>query len=269
MYVVLYCLPGYKATAAARAAPPSPTRVCDVSMFNLGKATAATWAPLSNPSSVCDVLVLTECDDVWNMDPLGRSTEEDTSHGKEVLSGDLVHLIQRPCYQRRGPQQDLPRGSMFHTSSHSVRTKTSHTARIGPHGDLTIVKKRKLEWYGHVWRPSGLAKNTWQGTMRGGRRSGSQQKRCEDNINEWTGLEFLNSQRAVENRKRWRELVAKSSVMPQRSVRVTGKWSEVKKKMQCGNFPSSSPSSNCLGIFHVRDQKHAVQDYLLLFIYTR
>ena len=41
-------------------------------------------------------------------------------------------------------------------------------------------------------------------------------KRWEDNIREWTGLEFGKSQRAVENREKWRKLVAKSSVVPQR-----------------------------------------------------
>ena len=41
-----------------------------------------------------------------------------------------------------------------------------------------------------------------------------------DNIREWTGLEFDKSQRAVENRKKWRELVAKSSVVPQRPLRL-------------------------------------------------
>ena len=35
----------------------------------------------------------------------------------------------------------------------------------------------------------------------------------EDNIREWTGLEFGKSQRAVENREEWRKLVAKSSVV--------------------------------------------------------
>ena len=35
-----------------------------------------------------------------------------------------------------------------------------------------------------------------------------------DNIREWTGLEFAKSQRAVENREKWRKLVAKSSVVP-------------------------------------------------------
>ena len=37
--------------------------------------------------------------------------------------------------------------------------------------------------------------------------------RWEDNIREWTGLEFGKSQRAVENREKWRNLVAKSSVV--------------------------------------------------------
>ena len=72
---------------------------------------------------------------------------------------------------------------------------------IGPHEDLTIVKRRKLHWYGHVSRPSGLAKTILQGTVKGGRRQGRQKKRWEDNIREWTGLEFGKSQRAVENRK--------------------------------------------------------------------
>ena len=42
--------------------------------------------------------------------------------------------------------------------------------------------------------------------MKGGRRQGRQRKRWEDNIREWTGLEFAKSQRAVENREKWRKL---------------------------------------------------------------
>ena len=36
-----------------------------------------------------------------------------------------------------------------------------------------------------------------------------------NNNNNHTGLEFSRSQRAVENREKWRKLVAKSSVVPQ------------------------------------------------------
>ena len=73
----------------------------------------------------------------------------------------------------------------------------------GPHEDLpTIENRRKLKCYGHVSRSSGLAKTILQGTVKGGRRPDRQKKRLEDNIREWTGLEFAKSKRAVENREK-------------------------------------------------------------------
>ena len=106
-----------------------------------------------------------------------------------------------------------------HVTNVEVRAKIQHA--IGPHEDLlTIVKRRKLQWYGHVSSSSGLAKTILQGTVKGRRRQGRQRKRWEDNIREWTGLEFCMSQRAVENREKWRKLVAKSSVVPQRPSRL-------------------------------------------------
>ena len=50
--------------------------------------------------------------------------------------------------------------------------------------------------------------------MKGGRRQGGQKKRWEDDIREWTGLELTKSQRAGQNREKWRKLVVKSSVVP-------------------------------------------------------
>ena len=52
-----------------------------------------------------------------------------------------------------------------------------------------------------------VAKTILQSTVKGGRRQGGQRKRWEDNIKEWTGLGFSKSQRAVENREKWRKLV--------------------------------------------------------------
>ena len=84
-----------------------------------------------------------------------------------------------------------------HVTNEEVRAKIQRA--IGPQEDLlTIVKRRKLQWYGHVSRTSGLAKTILQGTVKEGRR---QKKRSEDNIKEWTGLEFANSQGVVENRE--------------------------------------------------------------------
>ena len=71
-----------------------------------------------------------------------------------------------------------------------------------------------------IYRSSGLAKTILQSTVKGGRRQGRQRKRWEDNIREWTGLAFAKSQRVVENRGKWRKLVAKSSVVPLRPSRL-------------------------------------------------
>ena len=88
-----------------------------------------------------------------------------------------------------------------HVTNKEVHAKILQA--IGPHKDfLTIVKRRKLQWYGHVSRSSDLAKTILQGTVKGRRRQGRQRKRWEDNIRKWTGLEFVKSQRAVENRKK-------------------------------------------------------------------
>ena len=50
-----------------------------------------------------------------------------------------------------------------HVTNEEVRAKLQQA--IGPHEDLTIVKRRKLKWYGHVSRSSGLAKSILQGTV--------------------------------------------------------------------------------------------------------
>ena len=102
-----------------------------------------------------------------------------------------------------------------HVTNEEVHAKIQQA--VGQHEDLlTIVKRRKLQRCGHVFRSSGLAKTILQGTVKGERRQGRQRKRWEDNIREWTGLEFAKSQREVENREEWKKLVVKSSVVPSR-----------------------------------------------------
>ena len=88
-----------------------------------------------------------------------------------------------------------------HVTNEEVHARIQQA--IGPHEDfLTIIKRRKLQWYGDVSRSSGLAKTILQGTVEEGRKQGRQRKRWEDNMREWTGLEFAKSQRAVENREK-------------------------------------------------------------------
>ena len=44
---------------------------------------------------------------------------------------------------------------VYHVTNEEVRAKIQKA--IGPHEDLTFVKRCKLQWYGHVSRSSGLA----------------------------------------------------------------------------------------------------------------
>ena len=101
-----------------------------------------------------------------------------------------------------------------HITNDAIRDRIRQA--IGPYDDiLTTVKKRKLKWFGHVSRSSGLAKTILQGTVQGGRRRGRQKKRWENNIAKWTGLKFCHAVREAENKIKWRERVA-TSVAPQR-----------------------------------------------------
>ena len=71
-------------------------------------------------------------------------------------------------------------------------------------------------------------------TVKGGKRQGRLRERWEDNIREWTGLEeFAESQRAVENREKWRKLVTKSSVVPQRPSRLRDRCDERDRVVLC------------------------------------
>ena len=134
-----------------------------------------------------------------------------------ILTAELQRRIQ--AMEMRCYRNILHISYKDHVTNEEVGAKVQQA--IGPHEDLlAIVKRRKLQWYGHVSRSSGLAKTILQGTVKGRRRQGGQRKRWEDNIREWTGLEFGKSDRAVEIREKWRKLVAKSSVMPQRPSRL-------------------------------------------------
>ena len=134
-----------------------------------------------------------------------------------TLTAELQRKIQgmkMRCYRKV-----LHISYKYHVTNEEVRANIQQA--IGPYEDLlTFVKRRKLQWYGHVSRSSGLAKTNLQSTVKGGRRQGRQRKRWDDNIRDWTGPEFAKSQRAVENREKLRKLVAKASVVPQRPSRL-------------------------------------------------
>ena len=103
-----------------------------------------------------------------------------------ILTAELQRRIQ--AMEMRCYRKILCISYKDHVTNEEVRAKNQQA--IGPHEDLlTIVKRRKLQWYRHVSRSSGLTKTSLQGTVKGGSRQGRQRKRWEDNIREWTGLD--------------------------------------------------------------------------------
>ena len=63
--------------------------------------------------------------------------------------------------------------------------------------------------------------------MQGKRRKGTvkskiPKKRWENNIKEWTGMDFASSTRAAEDRTMWKGIVVRSSEVPKRPHKVIG-----------------------------------------------
>ena len=106
-------------------------------------------------------------------------------------------------------------------TNEKVCTKTQQAT--GPHEDLlTIVKRRKLKWYGpvyvrpgqnHLARHSEREKKARQTEEEVGRQHQGMDKPGVPRVPEKYG----------EQRKKWRKLVVTSSVVPHRPPRLTGR----------------------------------------------
>ncbi|GFO22196.1 LINE-1 reverse transcriptase homolog [Plakobranchus ocellatus] len=76
-----------------------------------------------------------------------------------------IRAMEMRCYRRL-----LGISYKDHIINEEMRRRIENA--IGPHVDpLTIVQQRKLKWYGHTTRFSGLAKTIMQGAVNGGRRN--------------------------------------------------------------------------------------------------
>ena len=83
--------------------------------------------------------------------------------GSWTLTAEIERMIQSlevRCYRR-----PLNISSKDHVTKEEVRNRIQNA--IGVHGDLlTMVKKRKLGWYGHISRSLGMAKTILQGSKK-------------------------------------------------------------------------------------------------------
>ena len=84
-----------------------------------------------------------------------------------TLTAELQRRIQ--AMEMRCYRKILHISHKDHVTNEEVGAKIQKA--IGPHEDLTIVKRRQLQWYGDVSRSSGLAKTFLQGTVKGGKKT--------------------------------------------------------------------------------------------------
>ena len=122
-----------------------------------------------------------------------------------TLNADLerrINAMEMRCYRRL-------LGISYREHRPNAEVRNIITDAIGQHKDLLqIVKERKLKWYGHVTRGTGLAKTILQGTVEGGRRQGRQRRRWQDDVKDWTELDFAETQRLAHDRESWRVVVS-------------------------------------------------------------
>ncbi|KAI8486085.1 hypothetical protein Bbelb_361850 [Branchiostoma belcheri] len=86
---------------------------------------------------------------------------------------------------------------------------------VGPQeAVMSTVRRRKLQWFGHLTRHNNLAKTILQGTLEGKRRRGRQKKVWLDNIKDWTSLTVPQILTAAQDRRTWLYSCCKVSLVP-------------------------------------------------------
>ena len=103
----------------------------------------------------------------------------------------------------------------YKTNEYVMKLATDLSGPIEP--VIIIIKRRKLQWFGHVVRHQSLAKTILQGWVSGSRRVGGQKKMWWDNIQDWTGIPVGAAMRVAECRKQWRVILRTSAKLPNAS----------------------------------------------------
>ena len=111
-----------------------------------------------------------------------------------------------------------------HVINEEVRAKIQQA--IGPHEDLLIiVKRRELQWYGHVSRSSGLAKTILQGTVKGGKKTRQTE---EEAGRQRQGMDMPGVRQVPEGSGEQGKMEKTGHVVPQRPSRLRddddGEW---------------------------------------------
>ncbi|CAH1240999.1 Hypp6277 [Branchiostoma lanceolatum] len=110
-----------------------------------------------------------------------------------------INAFEMNCYRRL-----LRVHWTSHTTNKEVKERI-HTLQGPLDSFLSLVKKKKLQWFGHVSRAKGTLANTiLQGKAEGARPRGRPRRSWISDLKEWTGHTANQMTRLAENRQQWR-----------------------------------------------------------------
>jgi len=90
-----------------------------------------------------------------------------------------------------------------HTSNPEVLKKANTEKRL-----QSIIRKRQLEFFGHIMRKEGLEELFLTGKIEGSRDRGRQRTTFLKNIAKWTGISEVDLIRIAKDREKWTVMVA-------------------------------------------------------------
>jgi hypothetical protein len=103
---------------------------------------------------------------------------------------------------------------LLRVSWREFRTNESILEELRPEQRLLeVVKKRKLNYFGHMIRADKLPAFICQGYVDGKRSRGRPRRRWMDDVEEWTGMAMVDCVRSARDREKWKKL-ASSSLVP-------------------------------------------------------
>jgi len=92
-----------------------------------------------------------------------------------------------------------------HRTNNSIIEELQPTCRF-----LAEVKRRKLQYFGHVIRADNLCTHILHGTIAGNRRRERPRRRWTDDIKQWTGIPVADCVQRSRDSSVWRSLVSVS-----------------------------------------------------------
>ncbi|XP_078665790.1 uncharacterized protein LOC144908131 [Branchiostoma floridae x Branchiostoma belcheri] len=124
-----------------------------------------------------------------------------TLHAKDTQK---IEAFEMKCYRK-----------LLRVSWTEHRTNASVLEELGIGRSLLhMIRRRKLQYFGHVLRAQNISTHILQGRICGSRSRGRPRRRWVDDIRDWTGRSLADCTQMAKDRDGWRKLVLYATTVP-------------------------------------------------------